>query len=93
MEKIVNIWLRIISFGLIIFNLVLSFLYNNIHEEGIFILIGGGIAILCGNKCAEFSNRINKNQNLAYIVGFLFCLLGLLGYWIYYKTKENKLKC
>lgn len=55
-------------------------------------LIGGFIAITCGNKCSHLAFEIKKNQNWAYIIGFLFSLLGLLSYWIYYTKKmaQNK---
>lgn len=58
----------------------------------IWSLIGGFIALACGSKCSKWAREINKSMNWAYAIGFLFSLLGLLVYFIYYKSKEIKRK-
>lgn len=53
-----------------------------------FLGIGFAISFACADKCMDWAVKIKKDVNIAYLVGFLFGLVGLLGYWLYYK--ENK---
>lgn len=66
------IWLIIIFFALI--NII------TLSISGIISLI---IGFACGNKCVDWSIKINKNKNWAFLIGFFFGLFGLLGYWLY----------
>jgi hypothetical protein len=59
-------------------------------SESIWSIIWGLLSIWCGFKCAKWATRIKKSPDWAYAIGFLFGLLGLLGYWIYYKGKTKK---
>ena len=43
------------------------------------------VAVISSVICANLSLRVRKNPNIAYAIGFFFGVLGLLGYWIYYK--------
>lgn len=51
-------------------------------------VIGFLIAFFCGNKCSEWATKIKKSPNIAFVVGFWAGLVGLVGYWIYYKIKS-----
>jgi len=101
-KKLVATWLRIVSYILVGIFVVLDYLANliefspvSIFEQGQVIgatfwtLIGGFIFIACGNKCSKWASEIKKSPSVAYVVGFTFSLLGLFGYWIYYKVKSK----
>lgn len=53
-------------------------------------IIGFAIAYACARKNTEWATKIKKSKNWAYTIGFIASLLGLLSYWIYYKTKNKK---
>ena len=103
-QIIVSSWLKITSYILIVifsFSSYLVYLADNqiLSSYGYGGALGATIAgaimpmvigIFCGNKCAKWASKIKKSPNVAYIVGFIFALLGLLGYWIYYKIKSKK---
>lgn len=82
-KKQVDKWLKISSY--IFVGLTILFV-------GFVNLIGGIIALACGDKCSVWALKINENLNVAYVIGFLFGLFGLLGYWIYYKRMKTKEK-
>lgn len=81
----------------------LSFIYSSITSDisyGIsiagalgsntFSIIGLGVAMYCGSKCVDWANKISKKRvdiNAAYSIGFIFGLIGLVGYWLYYRNK------
>jgi len=73
----VSTWIAGGSYAIIIFYLVVDF--------SLLSLLGCGIALACASKCVDFARRVKKSVNKAYVIGLLFGLLGLLGYWIYYK--------
>ena len=99
-KKFVTSWLKIVSYILIGLFIILNYFSNlnenylSSHDEAagatIWTLIGGFIAVACGNKCSKWAYEIKKSTNAAYIVGFLFSLLGLLGYWVYYINLISK---
>lgn len=80
-------WLRISSYVFIVLNVLYGFISKSYYPG---ILIGSFIAVLCGNKCAEWAVKIKKSPNWAYCIGLFFMLLGLLEYYIYYKIKINR---
>ena len=53
------------------------------------IIIGAGVTLYCGSKCYEWAHELKNNKILAFFIGFIFGLFGLLGYWIYYKAKKK----
>jgi Gpi18-like mannosyltransferase len=71
------IYIPIIIGGLIIF-----------LESGLFpaLLSIAGTSIATRN-CYRLSKKINANKLIAIWIGIIFGLVGLLGYWIYYKNK------
>ena len=70
-------WLYIITIILVIALVVINPGYA----------IGGAIAIMCASMCWNWASKIKANSFLAYFIGFFGGLLGLLGYYIYYKKK------
>ena len=102
MEKNVSSWLKVGSYILIGLIIVMElFTYANKYEyEDIYFTMGYIFGLLfwciifiyCGNKNSKWASKINSNMNLAYAIGFMFSLLGLLGYWIYYKKKMSQCK-
>ena len=75
-----EIWAKVI----IILDVILVF-YGWGVIGGLIIIV---IVNLCGRKCQEWSYKINKNHNWAYIIGFVGSLGGLLIYYLYYNNKS-----
>ena len=97
-DKKVSRWLIIIAFILVCGAVCLDYSINiNDTPNDIAYaigattvsLMGGVIALACANKCSDWAKKINKSMNFAYVIGFVFGLLGLLGYWIYFIIKEK----
>jgi len=53
------------------------------------IIIGAIIALLCANKCVQWAIEKKKDKNIAYFIGFVFGLLGLIVYSIYLAIVEK----
>jgi len=71
--------------------IVIAVVLSTTYEVGFLAtIIFTIIWFFCANKCVEFSNRINKSNNWAFFIGFVFGLIGLLGYWIYYKINYKE---
>ena len=47
------------------------------------------IMIFFSKLCAGFAHKIKKNENFAFLIGILFGLFGLTGYYIYYRIKKK----
>ena len=60
------------------------------NESAMTLLMSGIISLFCGYLCSKWAAKIKKSVNAAFIIGFLFGLAGLLGYFIYYKIKIKK---
>lgn len=60
-------------------------------SSGLFaaLLSAAGISIATRN-CYRLSKKINANKTVAIWIGILGSLVGLLGYWIYYKIKSKE---
>ena len=96
----VSIWLEWGTYVVVALVFFLEAAANmNMSEEGpayglgvatASVLVPGIIAIFCGKKNADWASKIKKSLNVAFIIGFLFSLLGLLGYYIYFKIKGGK---
>lgn len=96
-KKNVSTWLKITAYSVIGLFTISDF-FSNLTEENVssaealgasvWTLIGGIIGIACGIKCSKWAGEIKKSPNVAYVIGFIFSLLGLLAYWIYYKAKR-----
>ena len=63
---------------------IISYAIIMMGGYGIIITI---IGFLCGNKCASIAK---KNKNFAFLVGYLFNLVGLVFYEIYFYYSKNK---
>ena len=84
------IWVRIVT-GIIVILTIVAMAFGDFMEI-ISIFIGLFILLYCSKKCFELALEIKKSTTLAYIIGILFSLLGLLDYWIYYKMIKAKVK-
>ena len=105
-KKLVATWLKNLSYILVGFFVIRDYInnlaeYAPVTEFERYEAIGAAsvtlifwlIFIACGNKCSKLASEIKKNPNVAYVIGFMFSLLGLLGYGIYYENvKTKKLK-
>ena len=52
-------------------------------------LIIGVLIMFCASKCFKLASRVGANETIAYIIGFLFSFIGLLGYYAYYIFKRK----
>ena len=75
-------WANLIAMGLLvlIFSSKASFPYQLGQMIGAFIFSW---------LCLLLARKIDKNINVAFLIGFIFTILGFLGYLIYYLI-ENK---
>jgi len=53
-------------------------------------IVGGLVGIICAHFCYKWAARVDSSSGLAYVLGFLFGLFGLLGYYIFYRTRRKK---
>jgi len=101
-EYEVSPWIKAISYIFVGAAIVLEF-FSNLsgyapEEVGyamgasFWLLVAFLIAITCANICSGWASRIKESPNIAYSIGFLFGLLGLVGYWIYYKRWTVRLE-
>jgi len=91
-KKKISSWLWFGSIFFVFFLTYSSFaskVSDNPIGEGIWILITGFIALKCGHQNSKWANKIEKSMNWAYVIGFMFSLIGLLVYYIYYKKKKE----
>jgi len=51
------------------------------------MIIGAFVAVYCANKNADWASKIDRSMNLAFLIGIVYGLIGLLGYWILYKIR------
>ena len=68
--------------GMVMLGLVFA---SMIYEAGLIGVIGSFVLYYSTKKCWKLSQEINKNKIVAFFIGYLFGLVGLLFYWIYYK--------
>jgi len=78
-------WAMMISFTLLGFFIGLNFAYG---ESLAGMILGFIIVVFCSTKCMELARKIEKSPTIGFLVGFWAGLLGLAGYWIYYKIKS-----
>ncbi|MEA3429721.1 MAG: hypothetical protein U9R08_00450 [Nanoarchaeota archaeon] len=50
------------------------------------VILSGLIGMGCASLCYKWAVRIKSSPGLAYVLGFIFGLFGLLGYYIYYRS-------
>jgi len=62
------------------------FLFYLIGVVGLFV---GILAIAFGTVCYEWSIEIKKNKTIAFLIGLLFGLFGVIAYFIYYKISQH----
>lgn len=70
-------WILVVIFGLL---MVIG------TPIGIIVFL---FALALGFKCKGWAKEINKNQVLAFFIGFIFVLLGTFLYWLYYKKEMS----
>lgn len=79
----VSTWFIAISWIVVIFNII-----NTRFSFSVFV--SGILALWFAKLCAGWASKIKGNPNVAYIIGFIFSLFGLLGYYIYYRIKSKR---
>ena len=57
--------------------------------EYIFLIV---IAVAMGFWCRILAERKGRNVDLAFVLGFLFGLLGVLGYYLISTTRDKKIR-
>lgn len=70
------------AYALIVLVLIVQFLDN--CYSGI---IGAFVAIYCAKKNVDWASKIDRSVNLAFSIGIVFGLIGLFGYWVFYKMR------
>jgi ABC-type Fe3+ transport system permease subunit len=89
----VSTWLIVLIWVFIGFNLISIIFLSESPENSAYDLgsmtFSIIIAFFSANKCSKWAKEINKSMNLAYLVGFFLMLLGLLIYYIYYRSKKG----
>lgn len=83
------IWLSLIGLFVIVITLSNGD-YTDIDEAPTFII--GILALLCARQNYKWARKINRKGIGAYFVGLIFNLIGLGGYYLYYKSKVVELK-
>ncbi|MFA6424701.1 MAG: hypothetical protein WCW64_00780 [Phycisphaerae bacterium] len=93
-------WLIVLSVVLFILFALSAFVsdYEGVPNKDTYYFMNIGVSsiiaaiIVFGSAitCARWAQKINNNLNIAYAIGFLTNVIGLLGYWIYYKNKTKK---
>jgi dolichol kinase len=79
--KSMPFWAYIILWVLVILTIL-------IDPLGLFVyIIGGFVAQVCAQNCHRMAQEINKNKTIALLIGMFGSLIGLLFYWLYYKTE------
>lgn len=90
-HKEVSVWLYVVLWG-IVFAVVINDIIS--RQSSVYELGGKSVILLVmfftARQCSKWAYKINKSMNLAYSVGFLFSLLGLIGYAIYYNSIKGK---
>lgn len=81
-EKKVSWILKYGAYALIVLVLIVQFLDN--CYSGI---IGAFVAVYCANKNVNWASKIDRSVNLAFSIGIVFGLIGLFGYWVFYKKR------
>ncbi len=99
-KKEVSKWLIVVAILLVAFFVVTDYIDNKKQTSDdvagvskaagttLVTVIAWVIGCGCGFKNSKWAKEINKNMNIAFIIGFLLNFIGLLIYWIYYKTKK-----
>jgi len=80
---IVKLILYCLAGFIIILSGYYDFTQNGLIVREIILLISFFICHLCGNQCAKWAKEINKSQNVAYVIGFSFGVIGLIIYSFY----------
>jgi len=72
------------------FALGLAIIVFSIIDKTYISLILVPLAFLWGSICFKWAKRINKNRGLAFMIGFLFSLVGILFYYIFVYEEEYR---
>ena len=94
-EKAVSGILKYGVYILIVLGLVVVFLenYSAYTAEGFGYALGATmpmtisafVAIYCANKNVSWASEMDRSTNWAFLIGVVFGLIGLFGYWVLYK--------
>ena len=52
-------------------------------------LIRAAIGFACGYQCSFWAKKIDKSMNWAFVIGYMFNLIGLLIYFLYYNYQKK----
>jgi len=78
-------WVFIISIALICVTIV-----GSIRREEFWIsIVGACISLFSAFKCRQWAIKIKSNETLAWFIGLLLSVLGLIGYYLYYMSKRR----
>jgi len=86
MKKNNNLWTFFNYFFVALLVFMLIF-YDKIDVATLFILL---LAFWFGGICRKMAVKHKRNQIVAFLVGFLFGLFGLIGYWVYIQVSNKK---
>ena len=101
--KPISRWCKLTIIAIVILFFWLVFLESKIDEpeEPTSYIISGAIGVTTGfvligmlfgyiNK--RMASKINKSVNIAYLLGFVFNMIGIIAYGIYYTYHKEKLE-
>ena len=92
----ISLWLLIIVYLFILFCVGAEILFLFFVGDDSFgflsTIISIAIGFYCADKNARWAFEIDKSVNLAYGIGFFIGVLGLIGYWVYYKSNKRRIR-
>lgn len=99
MKEQVSRHLRILSYAIVLI-IIFQDLQNTYRDTGnvietviltVFLALGLLLTLWFAHLCTDMARKINKSLSWAYAIGFFIGAIGLIGYWIYYKSQlRNK---
>ncbi len=86
----ISIWIILLSIVLILWEFVLYSTPKSLANAIWYSIFSFPFAY----QCSRLAMKIKKSRNWAYIIGFMFSLLGLFVYYIYYQriVKQKLIK-
>ncbi len=86
----INIWIIILSIVIILWEFVVYPSSRSLANTIWYSILSFPFAY----KCSRLAMKINKSRNWAYIIGFLFSIIGLIVYYGYYQriVKQKLIK-
>lgn len=65
-----------------------AFVYG-LSDGSLFVPIFGILSYFCGKRCYWWAKEIKENELVAYAIGFFLILVGVFGYYLFYKQKKG----